>query len=253
MTEEQLEARLAPLREKLFRVRAKRPRPFLDTKVLTAWNGQMIAGLAAAGQALGEKKPIESAVRAADFVLQTLRTKDGRLLRTYGAAPGQKAEARLNGYLDDYAFLVHGLLGLHDATGEKRWLDEAKTLTDIMVRVSRRQGARRLLLHVQRSRKAVRPQQGAVRRRPAGQQQRRRAQPGPPVDEDRRGALRRMGGEDLQGAGRPAEDQSGQSDRPGRRAGDVPRSQGGEEEVRLASGGRKPPVTPNRGLTPPAR
>jgi hypothetical protein len=133
MTEQQLEARLTPLRDKLFQVRAKRPRPFLDRKILTAWNGQMIAGLAAAGQALSEKKPIESAARAADFVLKTLRTDKGRLLRTYGAAPGQKAEARLNGYLDDYAFLVHGLLGLHDATNEKRWLDEAKALTDVMV------------------------------------------------------------------------------------------------------------------------
>src|SRR5262249_6108731 len=58
----------------------------------------------------------------------------GRLYRTYGAAPSQKPEARLNGYLDDYAFLVHGLICLHDATGEARWLDEAKNLTDIMVR-----------------------------------------------------------------------------------------------------------------------
>ncbi len=66
-------------------------------------------------------------------MLRTLRTKKGRLLRTYGAAPGQKAEARLNGYLDDYAFLVHGLLCLHDATNEKRWLDEAKALTDLMI------------------------------------------------------------------------------------------------------------------------
>ncbi|HEY7152935.1 MAG TPA: thioredoxin domain-containing protein [Gemmataceae bacterium] len=132
MTAEQLEARLAPLRDKLFQARAKRPRPFLDRKILTAWNGQTIAGLAAAGQALGAKKPIESAARAADFVLKTLRTKKGRLLRTYGAAPDQKAEARLNGYLDDYAFLVHGLLCLHDATNEKRWLDEAKALTDVM-------------------------------------------------------------------------------------------------------------------------
>jgi uncharacterized protein YyaL (SSP411 family) len=133
LTEEQLEVQLAPLREKLFQMRPFRPRPLLDTKILTAWNGQMIAGLSAAGQALGDKKPIERAARAADFVLKTLRTRNGRLLRSYGAAPGQKGEARLNGYLDDYAFLVHGLLGLYDATGEKRWLDEAKTLTDLMI------------------------------------------------------------------------------------------------------------------------
>jgi uncharacterized protein YyaL (SSP411 family) len=133
LTEEQLDARLAPLRETLFQARSKRPHPFLDTKILTAWNGQMIAGLAVAGKALGDKKSIDRAARAADFVLKTMRTDKGRLLRSYGAAPGQKAEARLNAYLDDYAFLVHGLLCLHDATKEKRWLEEAKRLTDIMV------------------------------------------------------------------------------------------------------------------------
>jgi uncharacterized protein YyaL (SSP411 family) len=133
LTEEQLDARLAPLRDKLFQLRAKRPRPFLDTKILTAWNGQMIAGLAVAGQVLGDKKAVDRATRAADFILKTMRTDQGRLLRSYGAAPGQKAEARIPGYLDDYAFLVHGLLCLYDATKEKRWLEEAKRLTDSMV------------------------------------------------------------------------------------------------------------------------
>jgi uncharacterized protein YyaL (SSP411 family) len=133
-TPEKLEARLAGLRQKLFAVRAKRPRPFLDTKVLTAWNGQMIAGLARAGQALGDKKVVAAAARAADFVLANLRTKDGRLLRTWAAVPGEAAKARVNGYLDDYAYLVHGLLTLHDVTGQKRWLDEAKALTETMVK-----------------------------------------------------------------------------------------------------------------------
>jgi uncharacterized protein YyaL (SSP411 family) len=132
-TEDELEKRLVPLRQKLFDVRAKRPRPFLDTKILTAWNGQMIAGMAEAGQVLGDKKTIEAAARAADFVLKNLRKPDGRLLRTYGAAPGQKAEARLNGYLDDYAFLIHGLLCLHDATGDERWLKESIALADVMI------------------------------------------------------------------------------------------------------------------------
>jgi uncharacterized protein YyaL (SSP411 family) len=133
-TENALEARLAPLRQKLFEVRAKRPRPFLDTKVLTAWNGQMIAGMAEAGEALGDKEAVAAAARAADFVLANLRTKDGRLLRTWGAAPGQKAAARLNGYLDDYAYLAHGLLTLDDVTGERRWRDEAKALVETMVK-----------------------------------------------------------------------------------------------------------------------
>jgi uncharacterized protein len=132
-TEDDLEKRLAGLRARLFAVREQRPRPFLDTKVLTGWNGQMIAGLAVAGDALGDKEAVAAAGKAADFVLKNLRDKDGRLRRTWGAAPGGKAEARLNAYLDDYAYLVHGLLSLHDVTGEARWLEEAKTLTGTML------------------------------------------------------------------------------------------------------------------------
>jgi uncharacterized protein YyaL (SSP411 family) len=133
LTDEQLQAKLAAIRKKLFEARAKRERPFLDTKILTAWNGQMIAGFAVAGQALEEPKYTEAAARAADFILKEMRTKEGRLKRTYGAAPGKPATARLNGYLDDYSFLVHGLLCLHDATGDKKWLTEAKALTDTMI------------------------------------------------------------------------------------------------------------------------
>src|SRR5262249_41309320 len=66
-------------------------------------------------------------------VLKTLRKPDGRLLRTYGAAPGQKPEARLNAYLDDYAYLIHGLLCLHDVTKQERWLKEARALADVML------------------------------------------------------------------------------------------------------------------------
>ena len=130
VTEAELLARLEPLKKKLFDHRAKRERPFLDTKVITAWNGQMVAAYARAGEVLKEKAYTDAATKAADFLLKTMRDKDGRLLRIYGAAPGSKPAAKGNGFLDDYAYLVHGLLNLHDATGEKRWLDEAKALTD---------------------------------------------------------------------------------------------------------------------------
>src|SRR5258708_28418532 len=93
----------------------------------------MIAGYAAAGQVLGDKSYLDAGGKAAEFILKNLRAKDGRLLRTYGARPGEKAESRLNAYLDDYAYFVHGLLNLHDATKDARWLDEAKTLTDQMI------------------------------------------------------------------------------------------------------------------------
>jgi uncharacterized protein YyaL (SSP411 family) len=130
LTEEQLVEKLAPMKAKLMAVRAKRERPFLDTKIITSWNGQMIAGYAKAGEVFQNKAFTEAAAKAADFLLKTMRTKDGRLLRLYAAVPGEKPAPRGNGYLEDYAFLVHGLLCLHDATNDKKWLDEAKAVTD---------------------------------------------------------------------------------------------------------------------------
>ncbi len=134
MTEDQLGARLTGLREKLLAERSKRDKPLRNEIALTAWSGQMIAGFAEAGRSLGEKRYLETAKKAADFVLKNQLTANGRLLRTYGAAPGEKPKAAVNGYLEDYAFLVHGLLILHEATGEGRWLDESKKLTDVMIR-----------------------------------------------------------------------------------------------------------------------
>lgn len=135
ISEEEVVKQLQPVRARLFTIRAKRPRPFLDTKVLTAWNGQMIAGFARAGQVFKEPTYLEAAQRSANFVLKNMRNNENRLFRTYGVQPGkQSGEARLNGYLDDYAYFVHGLLCLHEATQQKRWLDEAKSLTDTMIR-----------------------------------------------------------------------------------------------------------------------
>jgi uncharacterized protein len=115
-------------------VREQRDKPFLNKIALTAWSGLMIAGFTEAGMALDEPNYIDAAARAANFILENQKTKDGRLLRTYGAAPGQKPKASVPAYLEDYAFLVHGLLGLHDATKDKRWLVEARGLTETMIR-----------------------------------------------------------------------------------------------------------------------
>jgi uncharacterized protein len=133
LTQDQFSARLNPLRAKLFEERSKRDKPFRNEIALTAWSGQMIAGFAEAGRSLNEPKYVEVAKKAAAFVLDKQVTKEGRLLRTYGAAPGQKSKAAVNGYLEDYAFLVHGLLTLHEATKEAKWLDHAKKLTDTMI------------------------------------------------------------------------------------------------------------------------
>jgi uncharacterized protein YyaL (SSP411 family) len=120
-----LEVKLVPIRKKLADVRAKRPRPITDTKLLAADNGLAIGGLADAGRLLKEPRYIEAAEKAADFVLTKLRREDGRLMRTFSAG-----EARLNAYVNDYAFVVDGLLRLHQATGDKRWLTAAGELTE---------------------------------------------------------------------------------------------------------------------------
>jgi uncharacterized protein YyaL (SSP411 family) len=124
LTVEQLELKLAPIHHKLLTIRDKRPRPLTDTKILTAENGLMIAGLADAGRVFKEPRYTAAAAKATDFLLTKMRTPDGRLYRSYAAG-----EPRLNAYLNDYAFLTHGLIRLYEATQNPRWLDEADTLT----------------------------------------------------------------------------------------------------------------------------
>ncbi|OWK34681.1 thioredoxin domain-containing protein [Fimbriiglobus ruber] len=134
VTEDELLTKLAPMKAKLLAARAKRVRPFRDTKILTGWNGQMIAGYARAGGSLGETKYVRAAEKAADFLLSYMRTKDGRLFRIYAAQPGAKAEARQPAFLEDYAYLTHGLLTLHEVTGDARWLTAAREVTDQMLK-----------------------------------------------------------------------------------------------------------------------
>jgi uncharacterized protein YyaL (SSP411 family) len=135
MSAAQLEARLEPLRHKLLAFRTRRPGPFRDTKILAGWNGQMIAGAAVAGQLLGEPAYLDFARKAAEFALTNLRNQSGKLQRTCTIRPDGKVEAHLDGYLDDYAFLIHGLLAIHEASGEARWLKEARGLADTMIQL----------------------------------------------------------------------------------------------------------------------
>ena len=112
------------MRVKMSAARDRRVAPGLDDKILTGWNGLMIASLAKGARVLGKPTYTNAAARAADFVLDNLR-RDGKLLRTY-----RNGQARLLGYLSDYAFLVEGLLNLYEATFDIRWIKEAVALTD---------------------------------------------------------------------------------------------------------------------------
>ncbi len=128
---EEIRTILARSRKALFELRLRRPRPHLDDKVLTDWNGLMIASLAAAGRALDEPRYVSAAERAAGFLLGRLRRPgDGRLFHRY-----RDGEAAIPGTLDDYAFLVHGLLELYEADFDPAFLEEARRLTEEMIRL----------------------------------------------------------------------------------------------------------------------
>ena len=97
----------------------------LDDKVIVSWNGLMIGALAYSGQVLESTEYVNAAKKAADFILRDMKRADGRLYATY-----RKGRSKLNAYLDDYVFLAHGLLDLHVACGDKKYLDEAIRLMD---------------------------------------------------------------------------------------------------------------------------
>jgi uncharacterized protein len=118
---------LAAARKLLLERRRKRVPPLHDDKVLTDWNGLMIGALAYAGRALGEERYTKAAQGAADFVLTQLRPQ-GRLHHRW-----REGEAKVEGLLEDYAFLAWGLLDLYEATYEPRWLREATALSDRMI------------------------------------------------------------------------------------------------------------------------
>src|SRR6185312_5434236 len=111
----------------LLEAREQRPRPALDDKRLTSWNALAIAARADAGAALGGaagSRYLDAARTCADFVLREL-WQPGRLRRTYN-----QGRASLDGYLEDYAFLLEALLLLYEATFEERWFVHARALAD---------------------------------------------------------------------------------------------------------------------------
>jgi uncharacterized protein YyaL (SSP411 family) len=122
------ERELSQARAFLLKKRAGREPPQRDEKILAAWNGLMIGAFARAALSLDEPRYAARAARAAGFVLERMR-EGGRLLRSYS-----RGRARHTAYLEDYAFLIAGLLDLHEATSEPRWLEEAIALDRVLER-----------------------------------------------------------------------------------------------------------------------
>lgn len=119
-------------RQKLLEVRNQRPKLMRDEKILVGWNGLMIGAYARAGVRLEQPEYIRTAEKAATFVMTTMRDQQGRLLHTHTAG-----QSKLNAYLDDYAFVIDGLLALHDATKEAKWLRAARLLQDDQLKLFR--------------------------------------------------------------------------------------------------------------------
>jgi len=115
---------LAKSRQKLFSIRSKRPRPHLDDKIIAAWNGLMIAAFARGAQVLDDASYLETATRAADFIRKKLYDESRKILfRSY-----REGRNKVEGFADDYAFLIQGLLDLYQASFEMRWLKFALEL-----------------------------------------------------------------------------------------------------------------------------
>jgi uncharacterized protein len=124
LREEDVSKSLTESRAKLFALRAKRPRPHLDDKILTGWNGLMISAFSKTGAALREPRFIEAATKAANFLRKNL-TASGRVLRSWRGEPGN-----IGGFAEDYAFLIQGLLDLYEATWDADWLQWALELQE---------------------------------------------------------------------------------------------------------------------------
>src|SRR4029079_8762252 len=108
--------------------RSRRPQPGRDDKAIAAWNGLALAALAEAARRLPSDELLQAAPRLGDFLLAELSSDDGRLYRSW-----RDGRASIPAYLEDYADVAHGLIELHVATGDLRWLEEANRLARLAV------------------------------------------------------------------------------------------------------------------------
>lgn len=128
-SEEEVRRRSREMCQRLYAIRSKRVWPGRDEKILTAWNGLMIAAMAQAGAAFGEDRYTQAAVRAARFVIDNMRQPTGRLYRTCSVGSPAKLEA----YLEDYANIIDALTWVYHVTFDPVWITDATDLADMMV------------------------------------------------------------------------------------------------------------------------
>ena len=127
LSEAELRAKVSAWKKTLMAVRVQRVWPGLDDKILTAWNGLMIASLARTSVLLNEPRYKAAALKAAELMLKNQKTKEGRWLATQ-----RKGQSKLPAYLDDHAFMAMAFLELFDATHDERWKNEAIALVDVL-------------------------------------------------------------------------------------------------------------------------
>ncbi|MBJ6727247.1 thioredoxin domain-containing protein [Geomesophilobacter sediminis] len=125
-TEEEASRILDESRELLYQARARRPQPITDRKIIASWNGLAISAFAKGGFILDDGAAVEQAAKTASFILEEM-LRDGRLAHSY-----QEGSPKGEGFLDDYAFFIAGLIDLFEATGEPAWLERVQELTAVV-------------------------------------------------------------------------------------------------------------------------
>jgi len=126
ITAEELKKRIAKAKKTVFDYRERRVRPGLDNKILASWNGLMLKALTDAYRVFDEPEFLSFALENAELILTNLKQKDGSLQRVYKSL--DRVSKNNNAFLDDYAFVIEGLIGLYEATFEESWLQEAEKL-----------------------------------------------------------------------------------------------------------------------------
>ena len=127
MPDDQVESEWDGIRDQLYRVRENRIHPLKDDKILTDWNGLMIAALALGARILGTSAYADAAHRAADFVLEKMKDSEGRRYHRF-----RDGELAVEAHAGDYAFLIHGLLSLYQTTFDLRYAEQAQELQQEM-------------------------------------------------------------------------------------------------------------------------